>query len=119
MIVSGEGSASLTISSNTPLLTASIGGTGAAGFTISGEGLLGAEASGTGTASFSIGGSLEPYAIGSMSGSTVDSTTLTADAIAARVLSAAAAAPIAADVRRVNTYTVAGDGQSGSEWGPA
>lgn len=117
LIVSGAGSASLTISANTPLLTASISAAGSASFTLGGAGLLGAEASATGAASFTISGALTPYAIGSMSGSTVDSTTLTADAIAARVLSAAAAAPIAADVRRVNTYTVAGDGQTGSEWG--
>lgn len=119
LIVSGAGTAGLVLSSNTPLLTASLAAVGAAAFTLGANGTLGALAGGSGSAALAISGALVPYAIGSMQGSTVDSTTLTADAIAARVLAAAAAAPIAADVRRVNTYPVNGDGQTGSEWGPA
>ena len=44
------------------------------------------------------------------------------DAIAdvpADVLAAAQTTPIHSDVRKVNSYTVDGDGQSGTEWGPA
>lgn len=119
LIVSGSGTAGMVVSSNTPLLTASLAGVGAAAFTLGAAGTLGALAGGAGMAAIAISGALVPYAIGSMQGSTVDAGVLTADAIAARVLSAAAAAPIAADVRRVNAYAVTGDGQTGSEWGPA
>ena len=44
------------------------------------------------------------------------------DAIAdvpADVLAAAAATPIHSDIRKVNSYTVDGNGQTGTEWGPA
>lgn len=115
LIVSGAGSASLTISTNTPLLTASIGGAGTASFTIGGTGLLGAEASGTGSASFTItatgsilplddsspartgsaaftiSGTLTPYAVGNMIGSTETGGALSEGSIASAVWSAAAA----------------------------
>ena len=39
-------------------------------------------------------------------------------ALAAAVLAAAQTTPIHSDVRKVNSYTVTGDGQSGTEWGP-
>jgi hypothetical protein len=39
--------------------------------------------------------------------------------LAAAVLSAAQTTPIHSDIRKVNNYTVTGDGQSGTEWGPA
>jgi hypothetical protein len=38
---------------------------------------------------------------------------------AAAVLAAATAAPIAANIKQVNDITVTGDGQTGTEWGPA
>lgn len=41
------------------------------------------------------------------------------NALAAAVLAAAQAAPIHADVRKVNSYTVTGTGQDGNTWGPA
>ena len=114
LISSGEGSASVSILSNNPLLTASIGGTGSATLAINtNTPTLGAEASGagaatltitvanaiafplddasplrTGTASFAINGTLTPYAIGQLSGSTVDSGVLTADSITAAVWNA-------------------------------
>lgn len=120
LISSGTGTASLTIAIADALLTASLNGTGEAALTITtNTPLLGAEASATATASFTITGALTPYALGAMSGSTVDTTVLTVDAIAAGVLAAALTSPIAADIRKVNDYAVDGNGQSGTEWGPA
>lgn len=115
LIVSGEGSASFAFTVADALLTASVNGVGSASFGITSTALLGALASGegaasfsinvpnaqayplndasplrTGSASFAINGSLVPYAIGQMSGSTVDTSVLTGDAIAAAVWSALA-----------------------------
>ena len=90
LIVSGAGSASFAFTVADALLTASVGGAGAASFSVGATGLLGALASGAGSASFVINGSLTPYAIGHMSGSTVDHSVLTSDAIAAAVWSALA-----------------------------
>ena len=71
LISSGEGTASLSILSNTPLLTASIGGIGEATFTITtNTPLLGAIADGYGGALLTMSGTLTPYAVGSMSGTT-------------------------------------------------
>lgn len=142
LISSGTGSATITIDTNTPSLTASIGGTGEASFAITPTALLGAEASAEGsvtftfaatavmlptddtsplregTATLSITGALTPYAIGQMIGSTADATVLTVDAIAAAVLAAALTAPIHANIQYVNDVEVTGDGQTGTEWGP-
>lgn len=41
------------------------------------------------------------------------------NATAPAILTAAAAAPINADIRKVNNYSVTGTGQTGTEWGPA
>lgn len=143
LISSGSGSASMAFSTNTPLLTASLAAIGSSSFALSASGALGAEASGEGaasmafsmaatilptvdtppartaTANFAITGTLVPYAIGQMVGSTVDTSILTVDAIAAGVLAAALTSPIAANIRRVNDVTVTGTGEVGSEWGPA
>jgi hypothetical protein len=143
LISSGSGSASMAFSTNTPLLTASLAAVGSTSFALSASGAMGAEASGEGaasmtfsmaatilptvdtppartaTANFAITGALVPYAIGQMVGSTVDTSILTVDAIAAGVLAAALTSPIAANIRRVNDVTVTGTGEVGSEWGPA
>lgn len=98
LISSGQGAATLTISTNNPLLTASIGGTGAAAFTLStNTPLLLADASIAGTATLSLNGSLTPYAIGSMAGSTVDNTVLTSDTLANAVWSKAIEAGFSAE----------------------
>ena len=99
LIASGMGSASWSITTNTPLLTASIGGTGTASLSITpNTPILGAEASAEGTASLTITatssgrfplndasplrtgeatmtitGSLVPYAKGHMTGTTEES----------------------------------------------
>lgn len=96
LIVSGEGEATLLISTNTPLLTASINGEGSTEFSITtNTPILGAEASltaatsfsittnsptmyplddssplRTGTATITVTGSLVPYALGHMEGTT-------------------------------------------------
>jgi hypothetical protein len=120
LISSGIGSASMTFTVANLLLTASLNGVGSSAFTITtNTPLLGAEASAIGDAVLSFTASLTPFAIGSMSGSTVDNSVLTVDAIAAGVLAAALTSPIAADIKKVNSYTVDGNGQTGTEWGPA
>jgi len=116
LISSGSGSASMEISTNTPLLTASISGDGSTSFSVTTNNpVLGAEASAVGSAtlSFSIAGSilptddtppartgsavitfsgaLTPYAIGSMIGTTDVATELTADSIAVALWNALAA----------------------------
>ena len=113
LISSGAGAASFAVTSNAPLLTASLNAAGTVSFQIStNTPLLGALAQGQGAASFAIAappatvyplndasplrtaaasfafsGALTPYAIGQMSGSTVDNSVLTSDAIANAVWS--------------------------------
>ena len=102
LISSGNGSASMSFNFANALLTASLGGIGSASFTISTNApLLGAEASGNGTASFVISGTLTPYAIGNMVGTTDVDTGI-----------------VNANIVSVNGYAVTGNGQSGTEWGP-
>lgn len=129
LISSGTGSASLTFTVADALLTASISGVGTASFTVSANNpLLGAIADGAGsssftitfatatirplidasplrngTASFAVTGTLTPYAIGSMSGSTIGGGTMTEASIAASVWSAA-----------VRTLTSGGGGGGGA-----
>ena len=89
LVSSGQGSASMLIATSTPLLTASISGSGAAAFVLaSNTPLLGALAGSSGYASMSISGSLAPYAVGNMSGTTIDPTIITPAAIAGAVWSA-------------------------------
>lgn len=74
LIASGEGTATFDITTNTPLLTASINGVGESTFAITmNTPTLGAIASMEATASFSITASLTPYAIGIMEGTTEES----------------------------------------------
>ena len=149
----GGAPASLSITTNTPLMTASSNGDGSASFSITfANATLGAEASVIGDAVITINGTLTPYAIGIMEGTTEDQgltvagitnsiwnamltnygTTGSAGntlslagsggvdyaTLAAAVLAAAQVTPIHADVRKVNSYTVDGDGKTGTEWGP-
>ena len=89
LISSGQGSASFIIDTNHPLLTASIGGTGAASFVLSTNmPILGAEASLTASTTLAFSGSLTPYAVGIMEGTTeVASSVPTADQNASAVWS--------------------------------
>jgi hypothetical protein len=114
LIVSGTGTATVVINTNAPLLTASVGGTGSAEFSITTNiPVLGAKASGSGAATISIStnvpvifplndasplregsatitltGTLTPYAIGQMNGTTDVTTELTAESISASVWNA-------------------------------
>ena len=139
LISSGSGAASLTFSVVDALLVASLGGSGSAALTLStNNALLGAIASltaegaftltarnsqvlpldtssplRTGTASFAITGTLEPYAIGSMSGSTVDNSVLTSPAIAAAVWEFTSRN---VNVTHMNGAPVYGSGAEGDAW---
>ena len=111
LISSGSGAATFTLTAAPLLLTASIGGTGSAAFTLTtNTPTLGAEAGLIGAASMSFAGTLTPYAIGSMSGSTVDTSVLTGDTVAAAVWSAAATANNAAGTMgsKLNTASSGG-----------
>jgi len=145
LISSGSGTASLSFTWANALLVASLGGSGNAALSIApNTPTLGAKASltangtfsitatnsqvlpldttsplRTGGASFAVTGQLTPYAIGTMNGSTVDNSVLTVDAITAALIAAAMTTPIHANIKRVNDYAVSGNGQTGSEWGPA
>lgn len=89
LIVSGDGTATLTITSNTPLLTASLSGIGAATITVStNTPLLGAIADLIASGTLTVSGALTAYARGFMEGSTVDSSVLTADTISDAVWNA-------------------------------
>jgi hypothetical protein len=79
---SGDGSASMSITTNTPLL-------GALGW-VTAEG------------AFSVTSTMQSYARGFMTGSTVDTSTI-----------------VNANIVSVNGYSVTGNGQTGTEWGPA
>ena len=73
LIASGGGAATFSLTSNTPLLTASINGAGTATASVStNTPTLGALADGGGAVTISLSGSLTPYAIGQMSGTTAE-----------------------------------------------
>lgn len=117
LITSGGGSASMVMSVSGNVL-AVLNGVGSAGVSIGTNApMLGALRWASGSGAFSITASMQSYAVGTMSGTTAGGE-LTPESIAAAILLAAQLAPIAADVRRVNTVTVQGNGQPGSEWGP-
>jgi hypothetical protein len=103
LISSGSGTAEFAISCADLLLTASLGGEGTASFEITAaNALLGAEANLTGETTFTFTGGLTPYAIGNMVGTTDVATSV-----------------VNANIVSVNGYTVTGNGQIGSEWGPS
>ena len=103
LISSGEGTAAMTFTVADLLLTASLNGAGTASFTLdTNTPLLGALAGGEGSASLSFTGTLTPYALGIM----VGTTEVASDVVNANIVA-------------VNGYSVTGNGQSGTEWGPA
>lgn len=144
LIASGNGSASFSIDVLPALLTASISGVGSTSFSITtNTPLMGAEASGNGSASISFAGTLLPYAIGSMSGSTVDSSVLTVGAISASVweyvnrtltsggsggptaaeiaadlIAALQATTIPVNMTQVRGQAISGSGSESDPWGP-
>lgn len=115
LISSGNGTATFTFSSLPLLLTASLGGTGSSTFAITTNvPLLGAQANAIATTTVTFNGTLVPYAVGSLAGSTIDTTTLTA----ASLLAAMNASPPAVNIKKVNDVPVNGTGTTGDEWGP-
>jgi len=80
---------------------------------------VGAIAWAYGSAAGSCTATLTSYATGRLYGSITPYTELSPQTLADAVIAAAETSPIAADIRKVNSYTVQGDGQSGTEWGPA
>jgi len=69
LITSGTGSTTVSITTNSPLLTASLSGAGSSAFSITtNTPLLGALASGIASSTFTIIGSLTPFATGSLDG---------------------------------------------------
>lgn len=74
----------------------------------------------TAAASFAFSGSLLPYAIGSMVGSTITGAEeLTADAVAAATVAALQATAIPVDVQKVRGQSLEGTGIEADPWGPA
>jgi len=113
-VPAGGAPASFGIDTNTPQLTASIGGTGSAGFGIdTNTPILGAEANLVGDAPFGMDGALTAYAIGIMSGTTAD-TGVTVD----NIVIALEAAVLPVNIVKVNDIIVTGDGTTGDPWGP-
>jgi hypothetical protein len=110
----GEAPATFGIDTNTPELTASLSGDGTSTFGFSfTDALLGALGGMTVTADFGIDGTLTSYAVGHMEGTTAD-TGVTVD----NIVTALEAAILPVNIVQVNDYTVTGNGQTGSEWGP-
>lgn len=84
-----------------------------------GEAIINALAWAVGEAAGSSTATLTRYATGRLAGSITPFTELSPQNLAAAVMAAAETAPIHADIRKVNAYAVTGDGQTGTEWGPA
>jgi hypothetical protein len=84
LVAFGAGVATLTISAAASV-AAVLQGTGTAGLSITAAATSNALAFGAGTAGMSFSATLAPYAIGQMTGSTVDNTALTSAAVASAV----------------------------------
>lgn len=117
LVVSGAGTSEFSI---TGTVTGSAGlfSEGSASFEFAASADIAAINYAIGTSSFTISGTLTPYAIGYMSGTTMDASTLTADAIAVAVLAAAQSTPIHSNIKQVNSLDVDGSGTTGDPWGP-
>lgn len=114
LISSGTGTASFAITSTATVL-ATRSGDGSASFAINtNTPLLGALGWVTATGAFSVTTTLQSYARGYMTGTTVDNTTLTAAAL----IAAMNADPPKVNIAKVNDVVVTGTGAVGDEWGP-
>ena len=113
-VAAGDAPATFGIATNVPLLTASLGGDGTAtfGFSIA-DATIFASGDAVATTTFGFTTAWTAYATGSMSGTTADSG-VTID----NIVLALEAAILPVDIVKVNSYTVTGNGQSGTEWGP-
>lgn len=113
--LAGTSAGSASVSGNV-VASLSAAGTSAGSCTVAGT--VGALAWAGSTAAGSCTASATLTATGRLYGSITPYTELSPESLAAAVIAAAEAAPITANVARVNGYTVGGDGQSGTEWGP-
>jgi hypothetical protein len=86
LIVSGAGTANFTITT-TAIVVAALFGDGSSSLVIAPTATMTAKGWGTTAISFTVGGSLTPYALGNMVGSTVDNSVVTNDTIASAVWS--------------------------------
>lgn len=135
------GSGAINLTSNTPSLSliASLSGTGAwslvkgtaalagvvkmtgsGSFSLTkGAANLGLIVPMTGSGSFGIAGYGDIRMKLSLSGRWTPFSTLSPEGLAAAVIAAAQVTPIHANIKKVNDYDVTGNGQTGTEWGPA
>ena len=113
-VAAGNAPATFGMTTNTPLLTASLGGAGTStfGFTTNAP-ILGALGGMTVAVTFGMDGTLTSHAIGIMEGTTAESG-VTID----NIVQALEAAILPVNIVQVNEIEVTGDGQSGTEWGP-
>lgn len=116
LVTGGTGTASFSITATSDVY-ATLGTSGSSSFTfttnapiLKADGFMGADAP------FVINATIASYAKGFMSGTTVDNSVLTVDAIAAGVLAAALTSPIASDIKKMNGVTVIGVGTTGDKW---
>jgi hypothetical protein len=114
--LAGTAAGSASVSGN---VVASLSGSGTTAGSCTASATIGALAWAYGPAAGSCTASATLTATGRLYGSISSFTELSPETLAAKVLEYAEASPIHADVRKVNAYTVGGDGQSGTEWGPA
>jgi len=116
LVVSMQGTAAGVATAEANVLAAlGMAGSSAGSCTVSAT--IGALAWAAGSTAGSCTATLTPYATGRLYGSISPFTELSPENLASAVIAAAEASPIAADIRKVNAYTIDGDG-SGTPWGP-
>ena len=118
LVVSTSGEAAGT-STATASINAALQMSGTSACAASQTAVIGAIAWCSGSSSGSCTAFATSYAIGELSGSISPFTELSPQNLAQYVIEYAEDAPIAANIKKVNDYTVTGDGTSGTEWGPA
>lgn len=117
LVVSTAGTSAGTSTANASINAAlQMSGTSAGSSTASATIGANAFASGTSSGSSTVTGTI--YALGHLAGSISPFTELSPQGLAQYVIEYATATPIAANIAKVNGYTVQGNGQTGSEWGP-
>lgn len=114
--LAGTSAGAATASGN---VVASLSGAATSAGSSTGSATISAIAWAYGTAAGSSDASLTRYATGRLYGSISPFTELSPENLANAVIAAAETTPIHSDIRKVNSYTVTGDGTLGTEWGPA
>ena len=114
LISSSGGTAAVTFGTSGNIF-ASKSTSGTATVTFGGTATLDAIGHTGGAAPISFAANWTPYAVGWLGGSTATGGTLTE----ASIIAAMNASPPAVNIKLVNGYSVTGNGQTGTEWGPA